>query len=94
MDKVDTERSLKKDYYEKSVDYNNAFESYKTAQDLIKLSSNIYRKEQIKFKEGLGSSFDLQNSETQLYTSQSQLYESAINLIQAKVALDKAKGEL
>ncbi len=94
LDKEDTERSLKKDYVEKSVDYNNAFESYKTAQEQIKLSSSIYRKEQIKFKEGLGSSFDLQNSETQLYNSQSQLYQSAINLIQAKVALDKAKGEL
>lgn len=94
MDKEDTERSLKNDYYGKAIDYNNAFESYKTAQDLIKLSSNIYRKEQIKFKEGLGSSFDLQNSETQLYSSQAKLYESAINLVQAKVALDKAKGEL
>ncbi|MBB4805686.1 outer membrane protein TolC [Chryseobacterium defluvii] len=94
LDKEDTERNLKSDYYAKAVDYNNAFESYKTAQDLIKLSSNIYRKEQIKFKEGLGSSFDLQNSETQLYTSQAQLYESAIGLIQAKVALDKAKGDL
>lgn len=94
LDKENTERSLKNEYYGKSVDYNNAFESYKTAQDQIKLSSSIYRKEQIKFKEGLGSSFDLQNSETQLYNSQSQLYESAINLIQAKVALDKAKGEL
>ncbi|SIQ72075.1 Outer membrane protein TolC [Chryseobacterium sp. RU37D] len=94
LDKEDTEKSLKKDYFEKSVDYNNAFESYKTAQEQIKLSSSIYRKEQIKFKEGLGSSFDLQNSETQLYNSQSLLYQSAINLIQAKVALDKAKGEL
>lgn len=94
MDKEDTERSLKKVFYETSVDYNNAFDSYKTAQDLIKLSSNIYRKEQIKFKEGLGSSFDLQNSETQLYTSQAKLYESAIGLVQAKVALDKAKGDL
>lgn len=94
LDKEDTERSIKRDYYERSVEYNNAFESYKTAQELIKLSTNIYRKEQIKFKEGLGSSFDLQNSESQLYNSQSQLYESAINLIQTKVALDKSKGEL
>ncbi|MBW7674708.1 TolC family protein [Chryseobacterium chendengshani] len=94
LDREDTEKSIKRDYYERSVEYNNAFESYKTAQDLIKLSSNIYRKEQIKFKEGLGSSFDLQNSESQLYNSQSQLYESAINLIQTKVALDKSKGEL
>lgn len=94
MDKEDMERNLKNEYYSKAVDYNNAFESYKTAQDLIKLSSNIYRKEQIKFKEGLGSSFDLQNSETQLYDSQTKLYQSAISLVQAKVALDKAKGEL
>lgn len=94
MDKEDTERNLKNEYYGKAVDYNNSLESYKTAQDLIKLSSNIYRKEQIKFKEGMGSSFDLQNSETQLYSSQAKLYEAAINLIQSKVALDKAKGDL
>lgn len=94
LDKEDIERNLKSEYFNKAVDYNNALESYKTAQDLIKLSANIYRKEQIKFKEGMGSSFDLQNSETQLYSSQAKLYEAAINLVQSRVALDKAKGDL
>lgn len=94
LDKEDTEKNLKSELYSKSTDYENALASYQTAQELIKLSNEIYRKQNIKFKEGLGTSFELLQSENQLYEAQGKYYQSALELIQSAVRLDKAKGTL
>ena len=94
LDLDDTERNLKNNLFSASVDYENAMNSYKNAQDLIALSSSIYKKQQIKFKEGMGTSFELSQAETQLYGAQSQYYQAALNLIQAKTKLDEALGKL
>lgn len=94
IDREDAEKTLKNDLSAKSIDYENSYESFQTAQDLVKLSSEIYRKQNIKFKEGLGTSFELSQSESQLFQSQSQYYISALELIKSKISLDKAKGDL
>ena len=90
----DTKRSLSNKAYAATIEYNNAYNSYKNAEELIALSSSIYNKQRIKFKEGLGTSFDLQQSETQLYDSQAKFYQTALELIQAKTKLDEALGKL
>ncbi len=94
LDKDDTEKSLKNNFLARKTDYDNANDSYQTAQELVKLSSSIYNKQQLKFKEGMGTSMELQQAETQLYGSQSTYYQSALNLIQAKTKLDEALGKL
>lgn len=94
LEKEDLEKNLKNEIFSKSIEYQNAFHSLETAQKLINLSSSIFKKEQIRFKEGLGSSFNLQNSETQLYQSQAQYYQSALQFIQSKIKLDKAQSKL
>lgn len=94
LDKEDAEKLLQSEYLQKSTEYENALASYTTAEDLIKLSSEIYRKQQVKFKEGLGTSFELSQAENQLYEAQTKYYQAAIELIQAKIKLDKAKGTL
>lgn len=94
LDVTDTRNSLTNKVYAATIDYDNAYNSYKNAQELIALSSSIYNKQRIKFNEGLGTSFDLQQSETQLYDSQAQYYQAAIELIQAKTKLDEALGKL
>lgn len=94
MDMLDTERQLKSTIYTTKIDYDNAYNSFKNAEDLIALSSSIYKKQQTKFQEGLGTSFDLQQAETQLYNSQREYYNAALSLIQAKTKLDQALGKL
>jgi outer membrane protein TolC len=94
LDIQDVERDLNNRAYSASIDYNNAFNSFKIAEELIALSSSIYNKQQIKFREGMGTSFELQQAETQLYDSQSKYYQVAIELIQAKIKLDEALGRL
>lgn len=92
LDLSETQNRLKNNAYAASVDYENAFNSFRNAQELIALSSSIYKKEQIKFKEGMGSSFTLQQAETQLYDAQRQYYQAALNLIQSRNSLDEALG--
>lgn len=92
LDLQETQRRLKNSAYAASVEYENAYNSYKNAQELIALSSSIYKKEQIKFKEGMGSSFTLQQAETQLYDAQRMYYQAALNLIQSRNTLDEALG--
>ena len=94
LDLNETERNIQNEAFSASIDYENAYNSYKNAQELVALSSSIFKKQQIKFQEGLGTSLELQQAETQLYQSQNQYYEAALNLIQTKTKLDKALGTL
>ena len=94
LDLDESSRLLQNNAFSASTDYENAYNSFKNAEDLIALSSSIYKKEQIKFKEGMGTSFTLQQAETQLYDAQRQYYQAALNLIQAKTDLDEALGKL
>jgi outer membrane protein TolC len=94
LDLDDAKRTLTNNAYSASVDYQNAYNSFRNAQELVELSSSIYGKEQIKFKEGMGTSFTLQQAETQLYSAQSSYYQAALGLIDAKNKLDEALGKL
>ncbi|PIE50670.1 MAG: hypothetical protein CSA38_01495 [Flavobacteriales bacterium] len=94
MDLDNTQRKLQNDLKSAQIDYENAYNSFNNAKELIQLSSSIYHKQQIKFKEGLGTSFELQQAENQLYKSQTKYYNSALSLIQAKTKLDQALGKL
>ena len=94
LDLDDTMKSLQNKAGASYIDYENAVASFKNAQELIALSESIYRKQQIKFKEGMGTSFELSQAESQLFEAQTKYYEAALNLIQAKTKLDEALGKL
>ena len=53
LDLDDTMKSLQNKAGASYIDYENAVASFKNAQELIALSESIYRKQQIKFKEGM-----------------------------------------
>ena len=60
-------------------------ETKKQAQNLAK---RIEEKNQIKFFEGLASSFELSQSQTQLYTAQKQYMEAMLSVLNKHIALD------
>jgi len=68
--------------------YQFAIEKYENAKKNIALSERIENKNQIKFKEGLASSFDLRQAQTQLYTAQQQYIQSMLDLINAKANIE------
>jgi outer membrane protein TolC len=70
--------------------YQFALDQYQTSKENLVLAESIAKKEQIKFFEGLSSSFNLTNSQNQLFNSQQNYLQSILNIIQSKVALENA----
>jgi len=71
-------------------DYQFAVEKYRTAKQNLALAERIENKNQIKFTEGLASSFDLRQAQTQLYNTQQSLLQSMLDVLNAKAALETA----
>ncbi|NNM21973.1 MAG: TolC family protein [Flavobacteriaceae bacterium] len=68
--------------------YQFAIEKYENAQKNIALAERIENKNQIKFREGLASSFELRQAQTQLYTAQQQYFQSMLDLINATATVE------
>jgi len=69
-------------------DYLLSIELYATTQENLRLAERIEQKNQIKYKEGMATSFELRQAQTQLYTAQQQYLESMANVINAKTELE------
>ncbi|MFT5078172.1 MAG: outer membrane protein [Planctomycetota bacterium] len=68
--------------------YQFATEKYENAKKNIALSERIENKNQVKFTEGLSTSFDLRQAQTQLYSAQQQYFQSMLDLINAKAEIE------
>ena len=60
----------------------------KTKKQALELAKRIEEKNQIKFFEGLASSFELSQAQTQLYSAQQQYIEAMLYLLNKHIALD------
>ena len=67
-----------------------SLENYETAKKNLNLAERIEKKQQIKFFEGISSSFDLSQAQNQLYTQQSNYVQSMLNVIAKKAQLETA----
>jgi len=56
----------------------------------LALAERIEKKENIKFFEGVSSSFALSNAQTQMYQHQQKYLQAVFELINKKVALETA----
>lgn len=69
-------------------DYILAIEQYGTSKDNLELAERIENKNQIKYSEGLATSFELRQAQTQLYTSQQEYLQSMVDVINKKTELE------
>ncbi|EAR02571.1 TolC family protein [Maribacter sp. HTCC2170] len=69
-------------------DYILAIEQYETSKQNLGLAERIESKNQIKYFEGLASSFELRQAQTQLYTAQQEYLQSMVEVINKKTALE------
>jgi outer membrane protein TolC len=69
--------------------YQIAYKNYLTNKESMDLSAKIYKKNNIKYTEGILSSLDLTQSQDQLLTAQRNYYQSVATFLNAKVALDR-----
>lgn len=72
----------------------NALKDYSLQKENLALANKINKKAKIMFKEGLGSSFELASSETEMVKTQLNLTQAAYNLLISKIDFDKATGKL
>ena len=85
----ETEQKLKLAYATAKSEYEFSIEEYTTAKTNLNLAERIEKKQQIKFAEGLSSSFDFNEAQRQLYAAQQNYLQSMVNIITKKAALEK-----
>ncbi|MCH3881638.1 MULTISPECIES: TolC family protein [Tenacibaculum] len=70
--------------------YQLSIENYETAKKNLGLAERIENKNQIKFKEGVATSFELFQAQQQLYAQQNNFVQSMLNIIANKATLENA----
>lgn len=85
----ETEQKLKLQFESAKSDYEYSLDQYATAKNNLSLAERIENKQQIKFREGLSSSFDFAEAQKQLYTKQQDYLKSMVEIINKKAALEK-----
>jgi outer membrane protein TolC len=88
---TETEQNIKFEYEKALSNYQFAIEQYITSRKNLKLAERIERKNQIKYTEGIASSFELRQAQLQLYGSQREFLQAMINVITAQTTLETIK---
>lgn len=76
------------------ITYENAKAIAINAEKALKLSEEIYRVAQIKYKEGVGSSLELSQAETEIYSTQTRYINALFDVLNARTELLKTLGIL
>lgn len=90
---TETEQKLKLNYQNAKSDYEYSVEQYFSSKENLSLAERIEKKQQIKFTEGLSTSFDFTDAQRQLYSAQQSYLQSMVDVINKKAALEKAIGQ-
>ncbi|WP_350284314.1 TolC family protein [uncultured Croceitalea sp.] len=69
-------------------EYILAIEEYETSKQNLGLAERIENKNQIKYTEGLATSFELRQAQTQLYSTQQEYLQSMVDVINQKTNLE------
>lgn len=85
----ETEQKLKLQYANAKSEYEFSIEEFATAKTNLNLAERIEKKQQIKFTEGLSSSFNFSEAQRQLYAAQQNYLQSMVNIINKKAGLEK-----
>ena len=84
----ETEQQLKLQIEAAKSDFILATEEYENKKQNLNLAERIESKNQTKFFEGVGSSFELRQAQTQLYTAQQEFLQAMLDVINTKAELE------
>lgn len=87
-DLTETEQRLRLQIDTAKSNYRFATEDYYNKKQNLALAERIESKNQTKFFEGIGSSFELRQAQTQLYTAQQELLQTMLDVINSKAELE------
>jgi len=86
--KLEAEEQIRLQLESAKSDYILAIEQYQTSKDNLGLAERIENKNQIKYSEGIASSFELRQAQTQLYDAQQGYLQSMVEVINKKTNLE------
>ena len=87
-DLTETEQQLKFQIASSKSDYQFSIEDYQNKKENLGLAERIETKNQTKFFEGIASSFELRQAQTQLYAAQQEFLQAMLDVINSKAALE------
>lgn len=87
------EQAAELEYRNAKKELDNAMKVYSSSQESLRLAEDIYKTAEIKFKEGIGSSMDLTQRNTQVLQAQGSYIQAMLKLLQAKNNLAKALNQ-
>ncbi|MBT8223403.1 MAG: TolC family protein [Eudoraea sp.] len=85
---TETEEKIRLALDRAKSDYIFSIEEYDTKKKNLDLAERIEHKNQIKYAEGLASSFELRQAQTQLYTAQQEYLQAMVDVINRKTDLE------
>lgn len=92
LQKTETERAIILQIKNGKVDFQKAVEMLSATENSLKLAERIFETTKIKYREGVGSSLEVTQSEQSLYQAQANFNNALYELLVAKINLDKAVG--
>lgn len=75
-------------YEQAKSEHQLAIDNLETSRNNLNLAERIEQKNQVKFKEGIASSFELRQAQTQLYTAQNSVLKAMLDMINSKAELE------
>ncbi|GAB4161634.1 MAG: TolC family protein [Winogradskyella sp.] len=91
---TETEQRLRLEIETAKSNYKFATEDFYNKKQNLALAERIERKNQTKFFEGIGSSFELRQAQTQLYTAQQELLKTMLDVINTKAELETITNQI
>lgn len=85
---TETEQQLLLKFEQAKSEYQYAIQQYETSKQNLDLAERIETKNQTKYTEGIATSFDLRQAQTQLYTAQQEYLQSMLDVITKKTTLE------
>jgi outer membrane protein len=89
LNKENVEQGLIMEFETAKSSYQTAYSNYSANKESMELSKKVYDKSVIKYKEGVSTSFELTQNQSQFLTAESNYYNSVLSLLNAKAKLDR-----
>jgi outer membrane protein len=89
LNKEDATQGLIMEFDTALNNYQTAYNNFITNKESIILTKKVYDKSLIKYHEGVSTSFELSQNQTQYLTAEAAYYNSILSLLNAKAKLDR-----
>ncbi|AXT57703.1 TolC family protein [Aquimarina sp. AD1] len=89
---TEVQQQIQLQYNSTVSDYQLSLETYETSKQNLALAERIENKNQIKYTEGLASSFELRQAQLQLYSVQQEVLQAMLTIINNKAKLESIQN--